>query len=143
MNVADTIELAPVTVRSENVVHLPLGLLGFEAIKRYVLLEPPHEAPFCWLQVLDDPNLAFLLLPPREFLPDYQPDVAAEDTAFLELTAPTDALLFNIVTLRAKNRATANLKAPIVVNRSTLTGKQVILTNAADYSLHHPVAVGD
>jgi len=33
-----------------------------------------------------------------------------------------------------------NLKGPIVINRRTLIGKQVILNNASRYSLHHPLA---
>jgi flagellar assembly factor FliW len=33
-----------------------------------------------------------------------------------------------------------NLKGPIVINRRTLIGKQVIINNAAQYSLNHPLA---
>ena len=76
-------------------------------------------------------------------VPDYEPDVATEDVEFLELSSPEDALLFNIVTLRGDGRATVNLKGPIVVNRYTLKGKQVVLTNAARYALQHPLPVGN
>lgn len=142
MNTVETTELNPLAVQSENIVHLPLGLLGFEQTKRYVLLANPHEAPFRWLQVLDDPGLAFLVLPPTQIFPDYAPDIAAKDVEFLELSSPEDALLFNIVTLRGKNRATVNLKGPIVVNQSSLVGKQVVPVNAADYSLQQPLPTG-
>jgi flagellar assembly factor FliW len=135
MNTVETIELEPLAVRSENIVHLPLGLLGFERIKRYVLLENPHEAPFRWLQVLGDASLAFLVIPPTQIFPDYEPDIAAEDVELLQLASSEDALLLNIVTLRGKNRATVNLKGPIVVNRSTLVGKQIVPVNSAGYSL--------
>lgn len=139
MNAVETTELEPLAVRSENIIHLPLGLLGFEKIKRYVLLENPHEAPFRWLQVLGDAGLAFLVLPPTQIFPDYEPDIAAEDVEFLELSSPEDALLMNIVTLRGKNRATVNLKGPIVVNRSSLVGKQVVPVNSTCYSLQQPL----
>ena len=142
MNTAETIELNPVAVRGENRLHLPLGLLGFEQTKHYVLLQHPHETPFGWLQVLDDPSLAFLVLPTTQIFPDYQPDIAAEDVDFLGLALPEDALLFNIVTLRGKNQATVNLKGPIVVNRHTLVGKQVVPVNAARSSLQHPLPTG-
>jgi len=32
-----------------------------------------------------------------------------------------------------------NLKGPIVINRRTLTGKQVIPVNAAEYAIRHPL----
>jgi len=128
-------------VRSENVVHLPLGLLGFEQIKKYVLLANPEEAPFLWLQVLDDPTLAFLVLSPSEVVPNYQPEITDEDSEFIGLKTPQDALIYNIVTLRPNGRATMNLKGPIVLNRFTLTGKQIVISNAAQYALQHPLPV--
>ena len=131
------------TVTTESEVHLPLGLLGFERTKRYTLLANPGEMPFRWLQVVGDPSLAFLVVPPFEVLPDYEPDISLEDAAFLELDSPEDALLFNIVTLRANGRATVNLKGPLVLNRYSLRGKQVVLANAADYALQHPLPVAD
>jgi len=139
MNTCETIEsvetnrLEAVTVQNENIVHLPLGLLGFEHIKRYTLLQNSSESPFRWLQVIDQPDLAFLVLPALEVFPDYEPDVPAEDVKFLGLTGPDDALVFNIITLSAKGSATANLKGPIVINRFTLKGKQVVLANASRY----------
>jgi flagellar assembly factor FliW len=32
-----------------------------------------------------------------------------------------------------------NLKGPVVINRRTLVGKQVIPRNVAGYALHHPL----
>jgi flagellar assembly factor FliW len=145
MNTCETIESVEtagyeaVPVKNENIVHLPLGLLGFEAIKRYALLENQSESPFRWLQVIDNPNLAFLVLPALEVFPEYEPDVPPEDVKFLGLNSPDDALVFNIVTLQAKGSATVNLKGPIVLNRFTLKGKQVVLANASRYSIQHPL----
>lgn len=133
-------ELECVTVATENVIHMPAGLLGFEHIKRYVLLTNAEEAPFSWLQVLDDPSLAFLVVPPFAAIPSYQPEISDDDTAYLGLKKPSDVLMYNIVTLR-NNQATVNLKGPIVVNRFTLRGKQVVLQNAANYSVRHPLPI--
>ena len=145
MNTCETIEsvaaapLESVLVKNENVVHLPLGLLGFEHFKDYALLQNTQESPFRWLQVIAQPDLAFLVLPGLEVFPDYEPDVPAQDVKFLDLTSPDDALVFNIVTLSAKGSATANLKGPIVLNRFTLKGKQVVLANASRYSIQQPL----
>ncbi|MEW6302735.1 MAG: flagellar assembly protein FliW [Verrucomicrobiota bacterium] len=133
--------LAPGKTRHQVMVRLPLGLLGFESIKDYVLLTEPGEEPFRWLQVLDDPSLAFLVVPPFDVLPEYAPRLSPEDVAFLELGDPSEAWLFNIVTVRGPGRATVNLKGPVVFNRFTFRGKQVVIANAADYSLQHPLPV--
>lgn len=142
MIAAESPTLATLEVGRENIVHLPLGLLGFETIKDYIMLAEPDQEPFRWLQVVNDPSLAFLVVPPFDVLPEYAPQISPEDTRFLGLVRPADALLFNIVTLRGSG-ATVNLKAPVVVNRYTLRGKQVVLTNATEYSLKHalPAAV--
>ena len=128
-------------VNVEDILRLPYGLLGFERVKNYVLLTRPQEEPFMWLQMLDEARQAFLVVSPFLVLPDYQPDIADGDVKFLDLTSSSDALLVNIVTLRRNSQATINLKGPIVVNRNTMVGKQVIPNNAAQYSLHHPLPV--
>jgi flagellar assembly factor FliW len=143
MMTAETAILEPMTVGTENIIHLPLGLLGFERIKKYLLLANPGEEPFRWLQVPDDPKLAFLVISPRDFMPGYKPELTPEDAEAVGLTSPMDAIVLNIVTLRGPARATQNLKGPIVLNRFTLSGKQVIITNASDYSVQHPLSEAD
>lgn len=118
---------------------MPSGLLGFERFKQWRLISDPNQAPFFWLQVVEDPSLTFLLVPPATIAPTYKPDVPAEDAAALGLADPADAVLLNIVTLNANAPATVNLKGPIVINRRTLAGKQVIPLNAAEYSVRHPL----
>ncbi|HWI59371.1 MAG TPA: flagellar assembly protein FliW, partial [Bacillota bacterium] len=120
---------------------LPLGLLGFEAIKQYVLLASPEEAPFLWLQVAGEAGLSFLVVSPGVACADYAPELSAEDVAFLGLRTAEDAMMFNIVTLHADGRATVNLKGPVVVNRHTLVGKQVVPLNAGRYPTQHPLPV--
>ncbi len=141
MKTVATSEPEWLTVRKENIICMPLGLLGFESIKQYVLLTRPGEEPFLWLQMLDDPNHSFLVVSPFHVLPDYSPELSGDDVKFLALTDPEDAMILNVVTLRPEGQASVNLKGPIVVNRHTLRAKQVIPTNAVDYVLRHPISV--
>ena len=122
-------------------VRMPMGILGFEQMKNYLLIANPEEAPFRWLQVKDNPSLAFVVIDPFLVVPDYHPDIPQSDVEFLGLDKPEEAALLNIVivTLHGSNRATINLKGPVVVNRNTGVGKQVILANAAEYSVQHPL----
>jgi flagellar assembly factor FliW len=143
MKFAEPIESATevMTVQTENIIQFPLGLLGFEQIKKFVLLSNPDEAPFRWLQVLNDSSLAFLVISPFEVDPAYAPNLPDNDTEFLGLESPEDALVYNIVTLHRNGSATVNLKGPIVVNRHTFIGKQVVPLNAPELPLQHPLPV--
>lgn len=124
---------------TETPLELPLGLLGFEQIKKYALVAEPGEEPFLWLQMLEGPGHSFLVLPPSSVVPDYAPELTDEDVAFLGLQNPSDAVVLNIVTLRANGSSSVNLKGPIVFNRRTCVAKQVIPLNAARYPLQFPL----
>lgn len=141
MKTIELIEPQQVGVKSENIIELPLGLLGFERVKNYVLLSRPNEEPFMWLQMLDKAGKSFLVVPPAHVLADYQPDITSEDVEFLGLSQPGDALVLNIVTLHGNGQATVNMKGPVVVNRHTFIGKQVIPNNVAQFGLRHPLPV--
>ena len=130
----------PLPVTRESVV-LPKGLLGFEEIKNYALISNPGEEPFAWLSVEGNVSLAFVVIDPFIALPEYQPDIPQADVDFLNLKRPEDAVLFAIVTLHQDRTPTVNLKGPVVVNRHTRIGKQVIIANANSYSVEHPLPV--
>ena len=94
-----------------------------------------------WLQRLDDRNFGFLVISPSECALTYPLDLHPDDVIFLKLHAPDDALVLNIVTLRGDQQATVNLRGPVVINRRTLIGKQVVPVNATAYSVQHPLPV--
>jgi flagellar assembly factor FliW len=138
----NTLEVMPTerhATNDKNVIQLPYGLLGFERVKNYVLLTRPQEEPFMWFQMVGEAKRAFLVVPPHFVLADYRPDLSELDVAFLELNDPSEAFILNIVTLRGPGEATVNLKGPIVINRRTLIGKQIIPVNAAEYAIRHPL----
>jgi flagellar assembly factor FliW len=138
----NTLEVMPTErhpTNDKNVIQLPYGLLGFERVKNYILLTRPQEEPFMWFQMVGEAKRAFLVVPPHFVLADYRPDLSELDVAFLELTDPSEAFILNIVTLRGGGEATVNLKGPIVINRRTLIGKQIIPVNAAEFAIRHPL----
>lgn len=141
MNRVETSASQTAPASAESLVRMPLGLLGFERIKEYLLLAEPAEDPFLWLQVPNDPNLAFLVVAPQPLLPDYKPELSQDDVAFLGLADAADAAVLSIVTIHGPNRATLNLKGPIVMNRRTLVAKQIIPANAGQFSVQHPLPV--
>ena len=138
MKTVEIDELQKLPVKKENVISMPLGLLGFEQVKKYVLLVTPEEEPFLWLQMLDNPNQGFVVISPSAAVPGYAPDIPEADIEFLNIKSSADALVLNIVTVR-NGQATVNLKGPIAINRHTLVGKQCIPTNVAEFALQHPI----
>jgi flagellar assembly factor FliW len=124
-------------------VRLPMGLLGFEKMKDYLLIANPAEEPFGRLQVKGDASISFVVLNPFLIVPDYHPDIPEADVEFLGLHDPQDAMVLNIVTIHKGDHATMNLKGPIVINRNTGIGKQVVIANGADYSVQHPLVVSE
>ena len=134
--------LETVSVPDDAVLAFPAGLPGFEAHTRFALIEDEYYQPFGWLQALDDPAIKFLVVDPAWVLPDYQPDLDDQALSGLEL-GPTDAprLLCILVVPEDVQAMTANLKAPLVLNRRLRRGKQVILSDDR-YPLRRLVLAG-
>jgi flagellar assembly factor FliW len=141
MNTIELMEPEEQATKPQEVIQLPLGLLGFERVKKYILLGKPGEEPFMWFQMTEDTKKAFLVIQPHHVVPNYQPDISEQDVEFLDLINPAEALVLNIVTLRGHMKGTANLRGPIIINRRTLIGKQVIPVNASQYAIKHPLPV--
>jgi flagellar assembly factor FliW len=111
-------------------ISFPLGLLGFEPLKEYVLLDAERQ-PFYWLQSLDVEQVAFILVNPFLYRPDYELDIVDEDLEDIGLGGPEKALIFSVVTIPPDGGPmTANLQGPLVINRDTRTGKQAVLTDS-------------
>ncbi len=124
-------------VDEKQMVRFPGGLYGFEHLKKYCLLETKEEGPFYWLQSLDDSEIAFVLIDPREFRPDYVPSVAEADWKELGIGGTKDALVFAIVTIPSDPaRMTANLTGPLAINTKDRVGAQVISSHA-DHRVKH------
>jgi flagellar assembly factor FliW len=107
----------------------PHGLLGFEDLTEYVLLDA-SQPPFYWLQSLEDQEIAFVLIDPKMFKPDYTPELSEQDLEEIGISDPEDQLVFAIVTIPEKQELmTANLQGPIVVNKTLKTARQSISVN--------------
>ena len=117
-----------------------LGLVhplpGFPAYRDYVLVAADRDGLLFWIQALEPDGPRFLAVPPARYFPDYAPVLPRSVCADLGLTEPAEAQLFCLVTVPPEGpaAATANLRAPVVVNPSTWRATQVVLTDSA-----HPI----
>ena len=123
----------------DRVLDFPDGLIGFRAARRLVLLDAGRAgSPFRHLVWLDAPETGFMVCDPTVLWPGYADEVPADDVPVEHRT------LFAIVTVPADAREmTANLMAPLVVDRRTRIGRQLVL-DTGRYSTRHPLlpAVG-
>ncbi|WP_418039498.1 MULTISPECIES: flagellar assembly protein FliW [Paenibacillus] len=118
----------------EDVYHFPKGLPGFDEEDAFVIV-PWEDTPFSYLQSVKEPALAFLLVSPFLFVPNYSFELSEADKEELEIQDQVS--VYSIVTIQAEaSKSTMNLLAPIVLNPETRLGKQVVL-HQSNYETRH------
>lgn len=129
-----------IEVDEEATITFSQGLFGFENYRRFVVLSIDEKSPFRWLQSLEEPSLAFVVIEPRHFMPDYAPIISDADADALGLDADTPYLVFVVVTIPPgkPEEMTANLMGPIIINAVTRMARQVIVEDDC-YSTKHMI----
>jgi len=127
-------------VVDESVLTFPSGMLGFPENRRYVLLDHDTAAPFKWLQSLEEPALAFVIMDPDLFLAnDYRIDVSDDAMAEVQAGASDDLSTAVVLTIPSDDpgRVTANLRGPLLMNLRTKLCKQLVLSE--EFPTRHPL----
>ncbi len=138
----ETTRFGTIPLDPERILTFPEGLLGFPGHTRYLLLETGENSLFYWLQSIDDPALAFVVMDPCLLVPDYSSRVQG---ALSDPDSPgTDPGLMVIVTVpeAGMESMTANLQGPLVVCQADRTGKQCVLFDLDEW-LHFPLFADD
>ena len=109
---------------------------GFPGHRDYVLVAADASGRVYWLQSVAPDGPRFLAVPAAPYFPDYAPALPPAVCADLGLDGASDADLFCVVTVPDGDvaAATANLRAPVVVNPATQQARQVVLPDGA-----HPI----
>lgn len=118
------------------------GLLGFEEIEDYVLLDFDENSPFFWLQAEKIEEIAFIIIDPSMIVKDYVLKMDEEDKEVLSIQSDEDVLIFSIVTINEDPKnITANLLGPVVINKINKNAKQII-NSLESYSVREPLVTG-
>ncbi len=123
-----------------NQLELPHGIIGFAQYKRAELLYLPDHLPFLWMKLHSETDdLHFIVIEPGGIVPGYEPEIFDLDAEALDLRDPAEAMILNVVTLKRQHpvEATVNLIGPLVVNRRTRIGRQLVISNYSRYSANH------
>ena len=109
---------------------------GFPGFRDYVLVAADASGTVYWLQSATPDGPRFLAVPAAPYFPDYAPALPPAVCAELGLDGVSDADLFCVVTVPDGDvaAATANLRAPVVVNPATQQARQVVLPDGS-----HPI----
>lgn len=126
--VIHTTRFGAVSITSDDIIRFPEGLLGFNELRQFVLLDDPMDPIFAWLQSCEDPNIAFPLLEPELFTNDYNVQLTKHDLDALEVSSNDGLRCFVIITIpQAPTAMTANLKAPIMISAEKRLARQCVL----------------
>ena len=115
-----------VDLSQADIITFPEGLLGFQQLRKFVLLDDANDEIFAWLQSCEMPEVAFPVLEPELF-------------EALQLKGMDRVRFFSIITIpEDATQMTANLKAPIVVNVAERIARQCVLQDN-DLPIREPI----
>lgn len=140
MNI-ETKFLGEVTIDEDAILTFTEGIPGFPNEKKFVLLPIEADVPLASFQSVETAEIGFLVAYPFAFKSDYSFDLSDADKELLQLEQENNVLVYGIVTLKETfQSSTINLLAPIVINKATKLGKQIILQDNDKHPLRYPVS---
>ena len=142
MPTCDTKFHGAISFEPEQVLQVPSGLFGFSEEKQFLLLELPSARPLVFVQSIRSAALCFIALPAQVIDPAYQLslneyDLEAFGYAAQAVPAMGKDLLCLALLVIDESRATANLRAPLVIDIAAHRGRQMIVNGS--YSHQHPL----
>ncbi|MBN2803456.1 MAG: flagellar assembly protein FliW [Deltaproteobacteria bacterium] len=134
-----TSRFGEIELQEENILTVPSGLIGFPEIKKVAILDHKPGSPFRWLQSIDQPDLAFVIVDPLLVAPLYPMDIVLD--LFEEPGTTLDNLAVACIATVPPNPEpiTVNLLAPVAFNADTRNGAQVVIPGgrySSRYLLH-------
>lgn len=127
--IIETTRFGSMEIDEQKIIKFGPGLLAFEDLSDYALIDIAENRDFKWLQSMKEPDLSFLLVDPFIANPDYRVELQAEMMEKLNIAQAEDVLIYTIVTVPAGGfkESTTNLVGPLVINWREKKGVQVVL----------------
>jgi len=118
--------IGPLTVSADKTIRFPRGLIGFESLREFALVEFKPGTPFHFLQSLEMPSMGMMLADPFSFLPGYEIRLSSVEESILKVHSIRDLFILVSVTVPKGDPegSTLNLTGPICVNVQERLGLQ-------------------
>ena len=127
-------------IKESDIFHFKHGVPGFEEVKRFILIDNEQEgSPFKWLQGVDEPKPAFVIVDPFAIRKDYEINLGDEVLSELDINDAKTVSVYCIVVVPDDiKKMTVNLQAPLIFNVASRKGRQLIL-DTDRYGVRHYV----
>ena len=131
-----------IDVADDKIVDMLGGLIGFETLKKFTLINEESEDDgkgVMWLQSLEDGDLALPTMDPTIVKSSYAPTISEDLLKGLGDFDKDEYLILVTLTVPKKvEDMSVNLKAPIVIDIATMRGIQVIVDDE-DCPIKYPI----
>ncbi len=135
--IVSTIRFGDIDIQDNKVITMPKPILGFEHLKRYCIIEREDCRPFLWYQAVDDAAVAFIIVNPLFFYPEYRIEVNPRELEELRIRNVELVETYVIVSVPSDpRRMSINLQGPVVISTESRLAKQLILVNS-EYRVKH------
>ncbi len=117
--------LGRVSIDTKKEIFFPQGLIGFEGLKRFSLVEVRRKSPFLLLQSMEKSHFGLVVTDPHLFLPDYTPRLSPVEKKILRKDM-SELLVLVTVTIPAGHpeQTALNLSGPVIIDNETKRGLQ-------------------
>lgn len=123
-----TTRFGELEVAKQDIINFQDGLLGFDNLKSFFIVDPGDQTLILWLQSTEDGSVAFPILEPKIYKPDYSIKLLPIEMQSVEIETLSQASVYTILTIPQNvTEMTANMKAPLVINNKSKVARQIVL----------------
>lgn len=135
-----TTRFGEIEVAEERIFNFILPIIGFDDLKKFVIVDINKDSFFKWLQSVEDPELAFPIVSVFSMSVDYTLEIPDNVVDMLKIEDVESLLVMNIASIPQDNpqNTTLNLLAPLIFNINTQSAGQVILSGSG-YDISFPL----
>ncbi len=136
----NTVKFGEIDISEARIFDFVLPIIGFDTLRKFVILEPSKDTLFKWLQSLEDPALAFPIISVSSLNLDYSIDLPDNVVEALAVTTVDSLLVMNITSIPQDDPrgTTINMLAPLIFNIDSQKAGQIVLSGSG-YDISYPM----
>ena len=136
----NTLRFGEIEIEENRIFNFEMPIIGFNELKKFVVVDLNKDSFFKWLQSVEDPSLAFPIVSVFSMNVDYSVDLEDDVVEKLKIKNVESLLVMNIASIPQDNpqETTLNLLAPLVFNLDEQIAGQVILSGSG-YDISFPL----
>ena len=136
----NTEKFGEIEAEENRIFDFVLPIIGFDELKKFIILDPNSESLFKLLQSIEDPALSFPIISVAALDLDYSIDLNDDVICDLGIVNSESILVMNITSIPQDNPkgTTINLLAPIIFNLDNQKAGQIVLSGSG-YDISYPM----